>query len=194
MQLQNIKIIFALTGSYCVFDQVIPQVEALVQEGAEVYPLVTETVAVTDTRYGKAQDFMDTLTAISGKPVIKSIVDTEPLGVVYPVDLAILSPCTGNTLSKLASGATDSAALMAAKGMFRNHKPVVIGIATNDGLGVSARNLGTLLSTKNVYFIPFGQDNCKNKPDSLVAKFELTVPTVVEALKGNQLQPVLVEY
>jgi dipicolinate synthase subunit B len=155
---------------------------------------MSETAAVTDTRYGKAQDFIDKLTAITGRPVIKSIVDTEPLGVVYPVDLAIISPCTGNTLSKLASGATDSSVLMAAKGIFRNHKPVVIGIATNDGLGISAKNLGTLLSTKNVYFIPFGQDNYKSKPDSLVARFELTLPTVVEALKGNQLQPMLVQY
>jgi dipicolinate synthase subunit B len=194
MLLQNVKILFALSGSYCVFDQVIPQVEALVREGAEIYPLMSETAAVTDTRYGKAQDFIDKLTAITGRPVIKSIVDTEPLGVVYPVDLAIISPCTGNTLSKLASGATDSSVLMAAKGIFRNHKPVVIGIATNDGLGISAKNLGTLLSTKNVYFIPFGQDNYKSKPDSLVARFELTLPTVVEALKGNQLQPMLVQY
>jgi dipicolinate synthase subunit B len=194
MLLQNVKILFALSGSYCVFDQVIPQVEALVREGAEIYPQMSETAAVTDTRYGKAQDFIDKLTAITGRPVIKSIVDTEPLGVVYPVDLAIISPCTGNTLSKLASGATDSSVLMAAKGIFRNHKPVVIGIATNDGLGISAKNLGTLLSTKNVYFIPFGQDNYKSKPDSLVARFELTLPTVVEALKGNQLQPMLVQY
>lgn len=194
MRLKNVKIAFALTGSYCVFDKAIPQVEVLVNEGADVYPIVSYAVASTDTRYGKAQDFMSELTRITGKPVIQTIVDTEPLGVVYPIDIVVVSPCTGNSLSKLCDGSTDSPALMAAKGIFRNHKPVVIGIATNDGLGISAKSLGSLLTTRNVFFIPFGQDNYINKPDSLVAKFEYTLPTVVEALKGNQLQPLLVQY
>lgn len=194
MLLKDVKIAFALTGSYCVFDKVIPEIEALVNEGADVYPIVSYAVAETDSRFGKAQDFIDQISQITGKEVIKTIVDVEPLGVVYPIDIAVISPCTGNTLSKLCSGATDSPVLMAAKGLFRNHKPVVVGIATNDGLGLSAQNLGRLLSTKNVYFIPFGQDNYVAKPDSLVAKFELTVPTVVEALKGEQLQPVLEKF
>ncbi|MCX7923614.1 MAG: dipicolinate synthase subunit B [Clostridia bacterium] len=194
MVLKDVKIAFGLTGSYCVFDKVIPQVEVLVNAGADVYPIVSYAVATTDSRFGKAQDFMDKLTAITGKPIIKTIVDAEPLGVVQPIDIVVVSPCTGNTLSKLYDGATDSPVLMAAKGLFRNHKPVVLGIATNDGLGISAKNLGGLLSTKNVYFIPFGQDNYVMKPDSLVSKFELTLPTVVQALKGAQLQPLLVEY
>lgn len=191
MLLQGIKLAFALTGSYCVFDKVIPQIEVLVKEGAEVYPVISYAAAETDTRFGKAEDFIGQMEHITGKKIIKTIVDAEPMGVVYPIDLAILSPCTGNSLSKLCSGATDSPSLMVAKGLFRNRKPVVIGIATNDGLGISAKNVGGLLSTKNVFFIPFGQDNYKDKPDSLVAKFELTLPTVIEALKGNQLQPVL---
>lgn len=194
MLLKDVKIAFALTGSYCVFDKVIPQIDALAREGADIYPIVSYAVAETDSRFGKAQDFMDQIRNITGRNVIKTMVDVEPLGVVYPIDIAVLSPCTGNTLSKLCSGATDSPVLMAAKGLFRNHKPVVIGIATNDGLGISAQNLGRLLATKNVYFIPFGQDNYIDKPDSLVAKFELTVPSVVEALKGNQIQPVLEKY
>lgn len=194
MQLKDVKIAFCLTGSYCVFDKVIPQIEVLVNEGADVYPVVSHAVADTDTRFGRAQDFLSRISTITGKEVIKTIVDVEPMGVVYPIDMAIISPCTGNSLSKLCYGATDSPVLMAAKGVFRNHKPVVIGIATNDGLGISARNLGTLLSTKNVYFIPFGQDNYKDKPDSLVSKFELTLPTVLEALKGCQLQPVLEKF
>lgn len=194
MLLQGIKIAFALTGSYCVFDKVIPQIEVLVKEGAEVYPVVSYAVAETDTRFGNANDFIDRIEKITGKNIIKTIVDVEPMGVVYPIDLAIISPCTGNTLSKLYNGATDSPPLMMAKGLFRNHKPVVIGVATNDGLGVSARNIGGLLSTKNIFFIPFGQDNFADKPDSLVSKFNLTLPTVVEALKGCQLQPVLEKY
>ncbi|MCX7708292.1 MAG: dipicolinate synthase subunit B [Clostridia bacterium] len=194
MLLQGIKIAFALTGSYCVFDKVIPQVEVLVNEGAEVYPVVSYAVAETDTRFGNARDFIDQLERITGKKIIKTMVDVEPIGVVYPVDLAIISPCTGNTLSKLYNGATDSPPLMLAKGLYRNHKPIVIGVATNDGLGISAKNVGGLLSTKNTYFVPFGQDNYQDKPDSLVAKFELTLPTVIEALKGKQIQPVLEKY
>lgn len=194
MLLKDVKVAFALTGSYCVFDQVIPQVEVLVHEGAEVYPIVSYEVARTDSRFGKAQDFMDQLKMITGKEVIKTMAAVEPIGVVHPADIAIVSPCTGNSLAKLANGATDSPALMAAKGLFRNHKPVVIGVATNDGLGISAQSLGRLLCTRNVFFIPFGQDNYKTKPDSLVAKFDLTLPTVIEALKGKQLQPILEKY
>ncbi len=194
MTLQGVKIAFALTGSYCVFDKVIPQVEVLVKEGAEVYPVLSYAAAVTDSRFGKAGDFIMQLEGITGKKVIQTMVDVEPMGVVYPVDLGIISPCTGNSLSKLSDGATDSPALMMAKGLFRNHKPVVVGIATNDGLGLSAKSLGSLLCARNVYFIPFGQDNYVQKPDSLVSKFELTLPTVLEALKGSQLQPVLEKY
>lgn len=194
MLLKDVKIVFALTGSYCVFDRVIPQVEVLVREGAEVYPVVSYEVARTNTRFGKAQDFINKLAIITGKDVISTMEDVEPLGVVNPIDLVIVSPCTGNSLSKLANAATDTPSLMAAKGAFRNDKPVVIGIATNDGLGMCAKNLGSLLSSKNVYFVPFGQDNYKSKPDSLVSKFELTLATVLEALKGKQLQPILEKY
>lgn len=194
MLLENIKIVFALTGSYCVFDKVFPQIQKLVDEGAQIYPVVSYAVAVTDSRFGRAEDFLVQLEHITGHKVIQTMGEAEPLGVVDPIDLVILSPCTGNSLSKLASGATDSPPLMVAKGLFRNHKPVVIGVATNDGLGISAKNIGVLLATKNVYFIPFGQDNYMNKPDSLVAKFDLTIPTVLEALKGKQIQPVLEKF
>lgn len=194
MLLKDVKIVFALTGSFCVFDQVFPQLELLIKEGAIIYPVVSNVVANTDSRYGKAVDFLERLKDITGNEVIDSIVGAEPLGVVNPVDITVISPCTGNTLSKLSDGATDSAPLMVAKGQFRNNKPVVIGLATNDGLGINGKNLGSLLSTKNVYFIPFGQDNYIDKPNSLVSKFDLTLPTIVEALKGNQIQPVLEKY
>lgn len=194
MLLNGVKIVFALTGSYCVFDKVIPQVEVLVNEGAEVYPVFSYEVSRTDTRYGKAQDFKNKLKIITGKEVICTMEEVEPLGVVSPIDMVIVSPCTGNSLSKIANAATDTPALMAAKGAFRNDKPVVIGIATNDGLGTGAKNLGILLSLKNVFFIPFGQDNYKSKPDSLVSKFDLTLETVLEALKEKQLQPILEKY
>ncbi|MFW6287651.1 MAG: dipicolinate synthase subunit B, partial [bacterium] len=141
-----------------------------------------------------AEDFIQQLEDITGKEIIKTMEKAEPIGVVDPCDLVVLSPCTGNSLSKLADGASDSPALMVVKGMFRNNKPAVIGIATNDGLGISAKNLGVLLAAKNVFFIPFGQDNFQKKPASLVSKFELTIPTVCKALEGEQLQPILEKY
>lgn len=194
MLLKDVKIAFALTGSYCVFDQVIPEVIRLVEEGADVYPVVSYEVAVTDSRFGKASDFLKELQDITGKEVIQTMEDAEPIGVLKPCDMVVLSPCTGNSLGKLANGAFDSPALMVAKGMFRNNKPAVIGIATNDGLGLSAKSIGILLATKNIFFIPFGQDNYEKKPFSLVSKFELTVPTVYKALDGEQLQPILEKF
>lgn len=192
MPANGIKIGFGFTGAYCVFDQVFPELERLVAAGAKVIPLVSYQVAVTDSRYGRAADFLAQMNRITDAEVIQTISDAE----IYnkqeePLDVLVIAPCTGSSLSKLADGATDTPVLMMAKELFRNNKPVVLGIATNDGLGVSAKSIGVLLSTKNVYFVPFGQDNPVQKPNSLVAKFELTLPTVLEALKKEQIQPVL---
>jgi len=195
MLLDGIRIGFAFTGSYCVFDQVFPQLQKLVDEGADVIPIVSYQTAVTDSRYGKAEDFLELMKEITGKEPVLTIADAEPLGTQnHPLDIVIIAPCTGSTLSKLADGATDTPVLMTAKGQFRNHKPVLIGIATNDGLGICAKALGTLLSTKHVYFIPFGQDNPFAKPDSLVAKFDLMIPAIQRALEKDQLQPILEVY
>ncbi|HEY9060698.1 MAG TPA: dipicolinate synthase subunit B [Pseudobacteroides sp.] len=195
MLLKGKKIGYAFTGAYCVFDQSFPQLERLVNEGADVIPIVSSQVSVTDSRYGKAADFLARMNNITGNTVIQTIVEAE----IYnknqtPMDLLVISPCTGCSLSKLADGATDTSVLMMAKELYRNNKPVVIGVATNDGLGISAKSIGILLSTKNTFFIPFGQDNPIDKPNSLVAKFKLTVPAVIEALKNAQLQPVLEKY
>jgi dipicolinate synthase subunit B len=195
MLLKGRKIGYGFTGAYCVFDQVFPQLERLVNEGAEVVPVVSYQVAVTNSRYGNAFDFLSKMKNITGKDAIQTISEAE----IYnkrekPIDLLVINPCTGCSLSKLADGATDTPVLMLAKELFRNNKPVVLGMATNDGLGISAKSIGALLSTKNVYFIPFGQDNPKDKPNSLIAKFELTIPTVIEALKKEQIQPILEKY
>jgi dipicolinate synthase subunit B len=195
MLLKGRKIGYGFTGAYCVFDQVFPQLERLVNEGAEVVPIVSYQVAVTNSRYGNALDFLARMKNITGKDAIQTISEAE----IYnkrekPIDLLVINPCTGCSLSKLADGATDTPVLMLAKELFRNNKPVVLGMATNDGLGISAKSIGALLSTKNVYFIPFGQDNPKDKPNSLIAKFELTIPTVIEALKKEQIQPILEKY
>lgn len=195
MLLNGIKIGYGFTGAYCVFDQTFPQLQGLVNEGAEVVPIVSYQVAVTNSRYGKAVDFLMAMKNITGINAIQTIAEAE----IYnkketPLDILIISPCTGSSISKLADGATDTPVLMMAKELFRNNKPVVLGIATNDGLGISGKNIGVLLSTKNIYFIPFGQDNPKDKPNSLVAKFDLTIPTIIEALKREQLQPILEKY
>ncbi len=195
MLLKGKKIGYAFTGAYCVFDQTFPQLEKLVTNGAEVVPIVSSQVSVTNSRYGNAADFLTKMSKITGNSVIQTIVDAEIYNKVEsPMDLLVISPCTGCTLSKLADGSTDTPVLMMAKELFRNSKPVVLGIATNDGLGISAKSIATLLSTKNTFFIPFGQDNPTDKPLSIVAKFDLTIPAVIDALKKEQLQPILEKY
>lgn len=195
MLLKGYKIGFAFTGAYCVFDQVFPQLEKLVSEGADVVPLVSYQVAVTDSRYGRAADFLKRMENTTGHPVIQTMSEAELYNKNQtPLDILVISPCTGCSMSKLADGATDTPVLMMAKEMFRNNKAVVLGIATNDGLGISAKSLGVLLSTRNVYFIPFGQDNPIDKPNSLVSKFELMTATVIQAFKKEQIQPILEKF
>jgi dipicolinate synthase subunit B len=195
MLADGIKIGFGFTGAYCVFDQVFPELERMAAAGADVTPVVSYQVAVTDSRYGRAKDFLERMKKITGVDAIQTIPDAEIFNKQgEPLDILVIAPCTGSSLSKLADGATDTPVLMMAKELFRNNKPVVLGIATNDGLGISAKSIGTLLNTKNVYFIPFGQDNPVQKPNSLVAKFELTLPAILQALKKEQLQPVLEKF
>jgi dipicolinate synthase subunit B len=181
----------AFTGSYCTYDVVFPQVERLVQEGANVYAIFSERSQVTDTRFGKADDFLNRAKTITGKAPITSIVDAEKIGPGNLLDLLVIAPCTGNTMAKLANAITDSAVLMAAKGQLRNNKPVVIAMATNDALSNNLKNIGLLINTKNIYFVPFGQDNYRGKPHSMLADFSLLIPTIEEALRGKQLQPIV---
>lgn len=180
-----------MTGSYCTYDQVFPQMEGLVQENAEVYTIFSDRSQVTDTRFGKANDFLKKAELITGKIPITSIVEAEKIGPNNLLDVVIIAPCTGNTLAKLANAITDSPVLMAAKCQLRNNKPVVLAMATNDALSNSLKNIGILLNMKNVYFVPFSQDNYKKKPFSMVAHFDLMLPTLEEALSGKQLQPIV---
>jgi dipicolinate synthase subunit B len=175
-------------------DPVLQQIERFVREGAEIYPIMSREAATVDTRFGKARDWLDRLQRLTGKAVLTSIVEVEPIGPNNLVDVVVIAPCTGNTLAKLANGITDGPILMAAKAQLRNQRPVVVAISTNDGLGLNARNLGSLLNTRNVYFVPFGQDNPRNKPNSLIARMDLLGATIVEALQGRQLQPLIVTY
>ena len=191
MLLKDIKIGFAFTGSFCTFAKVIPELEKLVSEGADIMPIISESVDRFDTKFGKAEEWKSRIEGITGKKLVKTIVDAEPIGPRSLLDLLIIAPCTGNTLGKLANGITDTPVTMAAKAHLRNGKPVVLAITTNDGLGANARNLGTMLNAKNVYFVPFGQDDPVKKCNSLSANNGLILPAILEALKGRQLQPLL---
>lgn len=191
LRLQNIKIGFALTGSFCTFAKTIPHIQKLIEEGAEVFPIMSEASYNIDTRFGKAEDFINKIEEITGKKIISSITEAEPIGPESLLDVVVIVPCTGNTLAKLANAITDTTVLMAAKAHLRNNKPLVIGISTNDGLGANAKNLGLLLNAKNIFFIPFKQDAPSTKQNSIVSEMNLIVDTLSEALKGKQLQPIL---
>jgi dipicolinate synthase subunit B len=193
MSLQGKRIGFGLTGSHCTYDEVMPEIEKLVKEGAEVLPIVTYTVQTTNTRFGDGEDWVKKLEEITGNKVIDTIVKAEPLGPKIPLDCMVIAPLTGNSMSKLANAMTDSPVLMAAKATMRNHRPVVVGISTNDALGLNGVNLMRLMSAKNIYFIPFGQDAPQVKPNSMVARMSLLRDTVLAALEGKQLQPVIIE-
>ena len=192
MNIKGKKIGFALTGSFCTIDNVLIELERLVFLGAEVIPILSNGVAVINSRFGRAEDNRRRVELITGKPCIETIAEAEPIGPKKTLDLLIIAPCTGNTLGKIANGITDTSVTMAAKAQLRNQLPVVIAISTNDGLSGNAKNLGVLLNTKNVYFVPFGQDDSEKKPTSLVARFGLIVPAVELALEGKQIQPLLV--
>jgi dipicolinate synthase subunit B len=185
------RIGFALTGSFCTLAAVMPQIEKLVQAGAEVFPIISSAVAETDTRFGKARDWLEKLRKITGRVPWNSIVEVEPIGPKGLLDLLIVAPCTGNTMAKLALGITDSPVLMASKAQLRNERPVLLGISTNDALGANASQLGKLLNKSNLYFVPFAQDDPLKKPSSLVAKMDLLMESADLALRGQQLQPVL---
>lgn len=192
MKLRGIKVGFALTGSHCTLDKVLIELEKLTAQGAEIYPVISPSLDQTDTRFGDSTEWKTKLVKATGRKLINSIVGAEPIGPKALVDVYVIAPCTGNTLAKLANGITDTAVLMGAKAQLRNQRPVILSISTNDGLGLNAKNIGVLLNTKHVYMVPFGQDAPFSKPNSLISKNELLVPTLMHALEGKQLQPVLI--
>jgi dipicolinate synthase subunit B len=193
MSLKGKKIGFGLTGSHCTYDAVFPEIEKLVQAGAEVIPVVSYTVKNTDTRFGKGEDWIERIENLTGNKAIDSIVGAEPLGPKMPLDCMVIAPLTGVSMSKFANAMNDSPVLMAAKATLRNLKPVVLGISTNDALGLNGVNLMRLMATKHIYFIPYGQDDPVKKPNSMVARMTLLMDTVEAAIEGKQIQPVLVE-
>ncbi|WP_413381514.1 dipicolinate synthase subunit B [Alkalihalobacillus sp. 1P02AB] len=193
MLLEGKHIGFGLTGSHCTYDAVLPQMEKLVSLGAKVTPFITYTVESTDTKFGDSLDWLRKIKEITNEPIVNSIVKAEPFGPKTPLDCMIIAPITGNSTSKFANALTDSPVLMGAKATLRNGNPVVLGISTNDALGLNGINIMRLMATKNIYFIPFGQDDPVLKPNSLVARMDSLVETVEAAIEGKQYQPVLIE-
>ncbi len=192
MDIRGKRIGVAITGSFCTIDETLIEIERLQFLGADIIPILSNNVATINSRFGKAEDLRSRLKLISGKECIETIVDAEPIGPKRLLDLILVAPCTGNTLGKIANGITDTPVTMAVKANLRNQMPVVLAIASNDGLAGSAKNIGSLMNTKNIFFVPYGQDDPIKKPTSLVAKFNLIVPTVEQALEGKQIEPVLV--
>jgi dipicolinate synthase subunit B len=194
MEWTGIKVGFAFTGSFCTINKMYVYIEELVKRGADVFPMVSYSVATMDTRFAKAEDTLKRLKEITGKEVIKTIPEAEPVGPKLKLDIMIIAPCTGNSAAKLINGITDTPTIMAAKSHLRNGRPLVLAMATNDGLGMSGKNITQLLNIKNIYMVPFGQDDYTNKPNSLVADFNLLLETVEYALEKQQKQPVLINY
>lgn len=189
--MNGLRVGFALCGSFCTFSRVIPQLERLKSHGMSITPIMSPIARNTDTRFGKADEFAAQIEAICGAKIIDSIKDAEPIGPKALLDVLVIEPCTGNTLAKLASGIADTSVTMAAKAHLRNRRPLVIAVSTNDGLGCAAKNIGMLQNCKNMYFVPYRQDDPINKPTSLVADFDKTLDTIYAAIGGSQIQPVI---
>ncbi len=190
-EIKGKKIGFAVCGSFCTFKKAFEQLKYLVNEGAEVTAVMSFNAASMDTRFGKAQEHISFLEDITGKPVIRTIEGAEPIGPKKMFDILVIAPCTGNTLAKLAAGIIDTPVTMAAKSHLRNGSPLVIAPSTNDGLSGSAKNIGALLNYRNIYLVPFSQDDVYAKPRSLVADFGKLPDALAAALEGKQLQPLL---
>ena len=183
---------FALCGSFCTFKKVIPQMKRLVDEGYKVIPIMSHIAYNTDTRFGKAREFNDEIEKICKEEIIHTITGAEPIGPKELLDALVIAPCTGNTLGKLANGISDTSVTLATKAHLRNQRPVIIAVSTNDALGASAKNIGLLMNSKNIYFVPMEQDDYINKPNSIVADFKYIPDTVREVLATkSQPQPML---
>jgi dipicolinate synthase subunit B len=192
MDLKDAKIGFAFTGSFCTFAKVMAELEKLVSTGADVTPVISFSVDSFDTKFGTAAEWKTRIEAVTGKNVIRTITDAEPIGPKALFDILVVAPCTGNTLGKLANGITDTPVTMACKAHLRNGRPLLLAPSTNDGLGINARNIGFLQNCKNVFFVPYQQDDPCKKRNSLMSRFDMIIPAIESALDGKQLQPVLV--
>ena len=189
--MEQITVGFAFCGSFCTLSKAVATLEAVKAKYGQVIPIVSENVALTDTRFGNAHDFLREMERICDHRVIQTVKEAEPIGPKKLLDALVVCPCTGNTLAKLAHGIADTSVTMAAKAHLRNGRPLVLAPSTNDGLSAAAVNIGQLMNRKHVYFVPFRQDDPVGKPTSLVADFALVPQALEKALAGEQVQPVL---
>lgn len=192
MTISNKNIGVALTGSFCTYERIFLQLIKLVEIGANVTTIFSNTAQNINCRFGNSSEFLINAEKITKNKPITTIEGAEPIGPKNYFDLLVIAPCTGNTVAKIAAGITDTPVLMACKSHIRNNKPVVIFLASNDALGFNLKNIGELLNTKNFYFVPFGQDDYKNKPKSMVSDSKLLIPTIENALEKRQIQPVII--
>ena len=190
--MKGLTVGFALCGSFCTFQKAIGALEQVKQSGADVLPIMSGTAYSTDTRFGTAQSFRERIEAICQRPICHTLTEVEPIGPKKLLDLLIVAPCTGYTLGKLAGGITDSAVTLAAKAHLRNERPLLLAVSTNDALAASAENIGKLLRAKYIYFVPMRQDDPQTKHASVVADFDKVVPAAEHAVRGEQIQPVLI--
>ncbi len=191
MNLSGKTIGFAITGSFCTFAKIKGELMHLMEEDVNVIPIFSFNAYSLDTRFGKAEDFVNAIETITKNKSIHTIAEAEKFGPKKILDILLIAPCTGNTMGKLVNGITDTPVLMTTKGHLRNQLPVVISLSTNDALGMNFKNIGSLMNIKNLYFVPFGQDDCKLKPNSLIAHTDLIIPTLEAALEGKQIQPLV---
>ena len=191
MNLKGLNVGLAITGSFCNFSNVKGMIKSLIEEEANVIPIVSEMAEKTTTRFYRHDKFVAMLKEECGNNIINTIVKAEPIGPKKMLDILVICPCTGNTMAKLNLGITDSPVLMAAKSHLRRNMPVVIGISSNDAMGANFKNLADLINTKNVFFVPFRQDDCINKPKSLVLDYTKLIETIKLALENKQIQPVM---
>ena len=192
--LDGLNLGVALCGSFCTFSKTIVLIEELVNKGLNVFPIMSFNAYNTCTRFGKPEDIINKIETLTGKTIIHTIVDAEPLGPKGILDAILVAPCTGNTLAKMTYGITDTPVLLAAKSLMRNGRPIIIALATNDGIGGNLKNIGYMINKKDIYFVPLGQDDTVKKPYSLVADFSRTISTIEFALNDQQIQPVFIEY
>ncbi|OTA41118.1 MAG: dipicolinate synthase subunit B [Symbiobacterium thermophilum] len=191
-QLAGKRIGVAMSASHCNLGRAMAQLRRLRDEGAEIIPIISTNVRTTETRFGKPDDWITQIEQITGRLPLMTIPEVEPFGPRVKLDCLVIMPCTGNTMAKLANAINDTPVCMAAKAQMRNHRPVVLAVTTNDGLGMNARNLGALLVARNIYFVPFRQDDPFGKPTSIDADIEhYLVPTILAAMEGRQVQPLL---
>lgn len=191
MDIGSLTIGYGITGSFCTHARTRKVLERMVEHGTRVVPIFSYEVQNAKTRFGSGEAFVDGICELTGSEGIRSIVEAEPIGPMNNLDAMVIAPCTGNTASKLWNGIVDTPVLMAAKAHMRNQKPLIIAIASNDYLGMNFKTIGNLMNLKNIYFVPFGQDSYKGKPNSLVADFDQIEDTICMALEHRQIQPVL---